>query len=339
MLRVCAVISLCVSCLQWGCADVPLNDSGLQDEFHAAAQRLNHAYGGEGKADIATFGDPCILFEPILEWGDQALKSGFFMGAGGEGVLGPAVSTGGYDVVWDLYHGQMTVSQYGGRGLNLAGGVGASVSMYVGWVGGFSEGVSDWDGHHIAVSGEISAPLLKDYAHLKPEAFTSVQDLNQNGRVDPQEIQLTPQGVYGFSIGVSFGVELIPDPLPISAKLVEGKWGPHHHGIKHTYELLKRKRLIPIIGEPLAVTLIDEDTGEVCPEDWPALDEHHECIIQLGQSDWSHTRNALHVAASVCALNQGCLSPISWPQSGLALAIGLWRDRADSGLEGMCEQR
>ena len=82
--------------------------------------------------------------------------------------------------------------------------------------------------------------------------------------------------------------------------------------------------------------LIDEETGEHCSDDWPTQNEHHHCIVRFGYPEWSHTRNALHVASSMCALSGGCYLPFVWTQSMLALAIGAWRDHSVE-LQKLCQ--
>ena len=336
-----------------GCSSTESETDPSLDEFQKAMNTLNYAYGSQEKADFSRILSPCELLDPIFEWGSEALRSGFFMGVSGEGTLGAGIGLGGYDVVWDFYHAQATLSKYYGGGINLGLGAGVSASLYAGWVSGFQHGVSDWDGYHVAISTELSVPFLKEYIHLKPELFTSAEDRNGDALIDPTEIIPPLQGMYGFSIGVGVGLELIPNPIPISASIIEGLWMPHRSGIVGLYDQLKRKRLIPLIGEPLEVSLIDEETGQPCPEDWIEEQEHidsktegmdhanqthhTECIIQFGRPEWSHLRNALHVAASVCSLSGGCLTPLSWPQSGLALAIGAWRDATESNQIQLCQ--
>ena len=331
-----------------GCSDQPQADQEIQEEFEASLASLNQSYGGQGKADFAGIIDPCDLLKPVQEWGDEIIRSGFFMGVYGEGTLGPGLGMGGYDVVWDFYHGQLSVSAYRGFGIDFSGGAGASAGVYAGWVGGFEHGVSDWDGYHATASTELGLPLIKEYIHLKPEVFVSAVDHNEDEIIDPSELLLPPEGVYGFSVGVGVGVELIPDPLPISFSVANGYWAPHEQGISALYHKLKRKRLLQVIGEPLAVSLVDAETGALCSESWPQDASHHEgpyqgsghqeCVIQLGRPEWSHTRNAFHVAASICALSQGCLTPLSWPQSATALAIGALRDHQESGSSLLCER-
>ena len=144
---------------------MPQPQPEIQAEFQASIASLNESYGGEGKADFAGVTNPCELLAPILEWGDEVMRSGFFMGVFGEGTLGPGFGMSGYDVVWDFYHAQLSVSAYQGLGINLSGGVGASAGVYAGWVGGFNHGVSDWDGYHVTTSTEIGLPIIKEYIH------------------------------------------------------------------------------------------------------------------------------------------------------------------------------
>ena len=337
MIQVLALKFFFLSALN-GCSDSPeeAHSSAVEAEFQESMQLLSEAYGQQGKMDFSSIVDPCTLLEPLRRWGAHALRSGFFMGVSGEGVLGPVVGVGGYDLVWDFYHAQLTVSSYRGKGLTLSPGAAASVSAYAGWVSGFHHGVADWDGFHVAVSTEISAPFLREYLHLKPEVFFSGEDENENGQLEVDELLLPPDGLYGFSMGVGVGVEFLPEALPVSASVIEGEWRPHHPAIAQLYRSLKTRRLFPFVGEPLSVHLIDEESGAPCPEEWSGREGEPACVIQFGEPGWSHTATALHVAASVCSLSGGCLTPLSWPQSGLAVAIGAWRDQKEDPLDRLC---
>ena len=62
-----SLLTLSMSLVMISCADLPIETSDSQIEFDNAAQRLNKAYGGEGKADATLLMDPCSLFEPILQ--------------------------------------------------------------------------------------------------------------------------------------------------------------------------------------------------------------------------------------------------------------------------------
>ena len=328
-----STITLLLSSMLIACADVPTTGQDIDDEFSLAINQLEANHGGPDKADFFGIIDPCDILTPFQEWSDQLLRSGFFLGVQGEGVLGAGTGFGGMDIVWDFYHNQITVSAYKGLGISLSPGVNLSASIYTGWVTGFQHGVSDWDGKHYQVSGEVSLPFVREFIHLKPETFVIPKGLSNH------EKDHDMNDLFGFSIGISLGLELFPEPSPLSLSVSQGEWTPNDQGISSLYHKLKNKRIIPLVGEALAIHLVDHHTGETCSEQWPAVDHDKDCVIQLGDSSWSHTRNALHFATSVCSLTNNCVSPLSWPVSVLSIALGSWRDHMEqSGKEGsICE--
>ena len=125
------------------CSDAPLEQTNT--EFTSALQQLNNAYGDDQKADFSGL-EPCEILKPILDFGDEAIRSGFFVGAQGGGVLVGLATSGGVDIVWDYYHAQITVSKYTGGGINFTGGSNINTSIYAGWVTGFRHGVSEQRG-------------------------------------------------------------------------------------------------------------------------------------------------------------------------------------------------
>ncbi len=300
------------------------SEANLQD-FQEAMNSLQGEYG-VGKADF--FGvDPCKLLEPILEFGDQATRAAFFVGLEGGGALGLGRVLEGYDMVWDLYHQQMTVSRYVGAGIG-GPGLGASLTAYTGLALGFQSGVADWNGYFVTTATELSLPFLKDFLSFNPAFFISGVDENEDHFIAPNEMLVPPEGVYGFSLGISAGFDMLPSGLPISGSITEGLWEPHKEAIRYYYDLFMDTRFL-VFGHPLWVNLVDPETGEYCHEDWPLIDGERGCVIQFGESDWSHLHSGTHMAYSICTALGGCEIPLSWPMSGTAIALGAYRDSAE----------
>ncbi len=309
----------------------PMSPPQARENFQEAIAELQGEYGGEGKADL--FGvDPCRLIAPLVEHGEQGLRSGFFLGVEGQGVLGSAVALGGFDIVWDIYHQQMTVSRYLGAGVGTPG-LGASVEAYVGYARGFQEGVSDWDGYFVTFEGEVGLPFLREYLSLGAAVFVSGQDTNGDHVISPSEVLLPPEGVYGFQVGVELGVE-VPTGLPVAGSATEGLWEPHKPAIRYYYDLFRDTRFARV-GSTLSVRLVDHHSGEPCDEQWPDVDAERDCIIEFGDPSWSYTRRALHLAYSVCTATGGCEIPLSWPLGASAVAVGALRD-AGGALSRFC---
>jgi len=278
---------------------------------------------GDGKADLFGFDiDPCELLAPLGEFGDDALRSGLVLGVEGEALLGAGVGFGGFDLVWDFYHQQMTVSRYTGAGLGTPG-VGASVQAYVGMAFGFDHGVTDWHGYFVTATAQIGLPLLDDYVSLDPGVYVSGVDDDGDGFIAPSEVLAPPQGMYGFTMGVSLGFELLPDLLPIEGSITEGRWRPYKRAIRHYYDRLSSTRMFGV--EQLDVRLVDHHSGERCSSQWPDVDGARDCIIEFGDPDDSYLRRSVHTAYSVCHLTGRCALPLTWPMSATALSMGALR--------------
>lgn len=130
----------------------------------------------------------------------------------------------------------------------------------------------------------------------------------------------------------SLGVDALPDVLPVGAVLTEGLSMPHKRGIRFFYDQLKQEG---ILWYDLSVHLVDPETGEACPEDWPDVDGERECVLQFGEERMSNTKAALHLAWAMCTLNGGCLSPLAGSMAFTAVAIGALRD-AGGSLSEIC---
>ncbi|RMH36370.1 MAG: hypothetical protein D6689_22580 [Deltaproteobacteria bacterium] len=306
-----------------GCATATGDGADAKDAFADEFARFQDEFGA-GKADL--FGldiDPCALLGPLGEFGDDALRMGLVVGVEGEGVLGAGVGFGGVDFVWDLYHQQMTVSRYAGAGIG-APGVGASAQAYVGAAFGFEHGVSDWDGYFVTATAEIGLPLLDDYVSLDPGAYVSAVDRDGDGFIAPSEVLAPPDGVYGFTMGVSLGVDLLPDPLPIEGSITEGYWRPYKRAIRRAYDELRNTRMFFV--KKMQVRLVDHHDGAECPAGWPDVDGERDCVIEFGDPGDGYLRRAVNTAYSICHVTGRCAAPLTWPMSATALAIGALRD-------------
>lgn len=303
---------------------------------------MNHEFGGSDrepifhskvcagddiKADLFGFlPDPCDLLRPLSAVGEDALHAGFIAGFEGNVQMGPMVDWGGYDLVWDLYHHQMTVSQYSGRGVGLpdAGGNGG---VYVGMAFGFEHGVADWDGSFLSAEVDFGIPHFQDFISVSPSFFVTAIDENGDGLATPDEIVAPPDGIYGFNIGVNLGFDIWPEVAPVDVVIKEGTWQPHQNGIAHFYRKFKARRSLFGSVEP---HLVDHHDGTPCPEDWPAKNPERQCIIEFGDASQTHLKRSMMTARSICQATHGCATPLSWPISITTLAIGELRDQGIS---------
>ena len=301
------------------------------DELHQGFSDGN--FGKDSKADgFWERLDVCKVLGDVFHVGDQASRLGFFYGVEGEGVLGEVYGLGGYDIVFDLYHREMSVSKYFGAGLGVPE-ISASLSFYVGVALGFQHGVSDWDGYFVTAEMELGLPFLKDYLSLEPAFFVTGVDRNDDNVISPDEVLVPPEGVYGFSVGLSVGVDALPDVLPASGALTEGLWMPHKPAIRHFYDFLSGVSLFGVVD--LDVELVDHETGELCPADWPDVEPEADCILKFGSHQSSNIKAALHQAWAICTLNGGCLFPLAGSAALASVAIGAFQD-AGEALTDIC---
>lgn len=306
-------------------------DEQPDEQFEDGIGPLQDQFGDDGKADL--FGlDACSFLRPLAPYGDDAIHSGLILGVQGNGVLGIGTVYGGFDLAWDFYHQQLTVSRYGGAGISSPG-VGGSVTAYAGAAFGFEHGIHEWDGHSIVTDAQIGLPFIKDYVSLNPAFFVSAEDRDHDGQVVVTEAIAPPNGVYGFTVGVSLGFELIPDPLPIEGSITVGEWAPFKHAIRMFYDRL-RTVTIPTVG-PLRVRLVDAESGAACPANWPAQNGSRDCVMEFGDRNQGWVARSIHTAYSVCTLAGNCAVPLSWPMAATAVAIGALRSQNVS-LSRMC---
>lgn len=292
-----------------GCAYAhPEDDFGAAFDGHAAEF-------GDGKSDFPGFiPGLCDLLEPLMDGTDATLRSGLVVGVQGSAVLGVGTGFGGYDMVWNLYHQQFLVSRYLGAGIATPG-LGASAQGYVGFAAGFEESVAEWTGWFVTGSADVGLPFLKDFIGLTPAIFVTGEDRNGDGFIDPTEVLIPPEGIYGFQVGVSLGFD-VPDPLPVKGALTEGHWRAHDPAIRFYYDFFRSRgvkaHLVDVSGAP-------------CPDGWPHDGSGRTCVIQFGTPNAGWLSRSRHTAKAICNATGGCVTPLTWPMSATAIAIGALR--------------
>ncbi len=137
------------------------------------------------------------------------------------------------------------------------------------------------------------------------------------------EIEAPPDGVYGFSMGVSLGFDLLPDPLPVSGSITEGYWQPYKAAIRHVYDDLASTRMFGV--RKLQVELVDAETGAACDPSWPSVDGARDCVISFGDPSDSYLARSVNTSYSICHIAGRCVVPLTWPMSATAMAIGALR--------------
>jgi hypothetical protein len=301
-------------------------DTAELDEAPGALQALDREFRatpGATRQAASLRSAICDGLRPIYEAGVEAQKMGFVYGAAAEGGAG-LQGARGYDVVWDLYHHQVTVSEWTGGGVGTL--VGADVEAYVGMAFGFQHGVSDWDGWFANVELTASLPILHDFFSVVVNGFATLADDDGDGT--PETMLVPPEGVYGGSIGLQAGVAL-PTGLPVGGAVGAARYEPAQGAIRALYDRLRDTRFAGVLGRVNA-RLVDPHTGVACPESWPATDSARECVIELGERSWSHTRRATHTSYALCSFTGGCALPHSWPFATAALGLGAVQDAGGS---------
>ncbi len=335
--------------------DADPSEAEQREQFEDAYDGLASQYGGDGKADIFdNLGvDVCRLVEPLYDNAEPFLRAGLVVGGEVEITVGARTGTFGQDWVWDIYHHQMSVSRYFGRGLTSAAATaGGGVGVYVGAAFNFEHGVSDWDGFFVSAGSSVGLELELPFmagvdVEATPAIFVTAQDQNDNGRIDGPSEVIYPDGVYGFQVGVSGGASVapIPDPLPFiegSVSLSSGLWEPYDEGIRDAYDRLEDQKIA--LWFDLKVALVDHHTGEDCLEinpEWPYeppgySGKHLSCVLEFGDPDDGHLERAVHTAASMCELTGDCALPLAWPLSTAALAVG-WANDNPGKVRDRCD--
>lgn len=297
---------------------------GEMNDLVETVYELQATFGADNKTDLMSKADVCELIEPVARYGDALIKSGFLIGLEGTLVAGFVDLYGGYDIVWDLYHQQLAVSSYHGS-VTTMDEFSVSGTAYVGFVAGLRGGVGDWFGFHESLSLEIGLPYLDDYLSLELTGFRAAVDQNGDGVADVTELLPPPDGVFGYSIGLTLGIDALPDPLPVEVSANAGTWQPHKTRIRAYYERFREATLFGV-ELPIAVSLVDAADGSACDPDWPSTDEERNCVIQFGKPGTSHTRRSLHLVRSLCKVTHSCGLPLTWPLAGAAVAIAKLRD-------------
>ena len=330
-------------CLALGCAKgapvldpLPVDEPALDqpaapvvgptemEDFVDSVVDLQATFGADDKMDLISRAEVCQMIAPVAKYGDALVRSGFVMGIEGTAVVGMFDGFGGYDLVCDLYHQQFTVSKYGGS-VQTMDELAITATAYVGYAAGFRTGVSDWHGYHVQASLEVGLPFLDDLVSLEITGFRSAIDQNNDGVADASEVLMPPDGLFGYTVGITAGIDAFPDPLPVEVTLSDGYWDPHKQVIRTYYERFKKARFLGI-KIPIKVRLVDTADGSECHPDWPEQEEERDCAVEFGDPDTSHTRRSIHLARSLCTATYGCALPVTWPVAGSAIAVGKLRD-------------
>jgi hypothetical protein len=316
-------------------ADFADDFASLNAEFGNDKAPLFHSAECADNPKADAFGflpEPCDLLAPLIPFGEDALRMGFFVGAAGQGTWGPVVGNGGFDIVWDLYHQQLTVSTYAGGGVATPGlSVGGSV--YAGAAFGFEQSVQDWQGYFVTGAVEVGLPYLQDFLNVGASVFVSGVDENDNGLIGPGEVLLPPDGVYGFGVSVGAGLSYLPPALPANGSLTEGLWTVHKEAIRELYDDFKNTKMFFTV--PMKVRLVNHVDGTPCSEDWPYVDGDMSCVIEFGDPNDSYFKRAINTGYSICHVTGRCVMPLSWPMSVTALGIGALRDH-NASFEDLC---
>jgi hypothetical protein len=304
-------------------AQPPASDDEMAD-FTAGVFELQASFGEEDKADLISMADVCTLVEPVARFGDAMVRGGFVMGVEGTAVIGFIDLFTGYDVVWDMYHQQLAVSRYSGS-LTTMDEVALSATAYVGFAAGFRKGVGDWFGAHEAVSLEIGLPYMDDLFSLEITGFRVAIDQDGDNQADASEFMTPPDGLFGYTVGITAGLDAVPDPLPVEITVSDGYWEPHKDIIRAYYDRFRDARFFGF-DVPIAVRMVDAWDGSECDAEWPLVESERDCVLQFGKPGQSHTKNAIHLARSICSVTKSCSMPITWPLAGAAIAIAKLRD-------------
>ncbi len=294
------------------------------DDLVQTLFELQATFGSDTKADLMSKADVCELIAPVARYGDALIRSGFVIGLEGTLVAGFIDTYGGYDIVWDLYHQQLAVSRYHGS-VTTIDEFAINGTAYVGFVAGLRGGVGDWFGFHESLSVEIGLPFLDDYLSLELTGFRVAVDQDGDGIGDVTELMTPPDGVFGYTVGLTVGIDALPDPLPVEVSANEGTWEPHTDRIRTYYDRFREATFLGV-ELPIAARLIDAADGSPCDPDWPEVEPERRCVIQFGKEGSSHTRRALHLVRSMCKVTHSCSLPITWPLAGAAVAIAKLRD-------------
>ena len=304
-------------------ADPSMGDEEMSD-FVDGVFELQASFGEEDKADLIGMANVCTLVEPVARYGDAMVRGGFVMGVEGTVVTGIVDFFSGYDVVWDMYHQQLAVSRYSGS-LTTMDEVALNATAYVGFAAGFRKGVGDWFGAHEAVSLEIGLPYLDDFFSLEITGFRVAIDQDGDNEADSTEFMTPPNGLFGFTVGITGGVDAVTDPLPVEITVSDGYWEPHKDIIRAYYDRFRDARFFGF-DLPIAVRMVDAWDGTECDAEWPLVETERDCVLEFGKPGQSHTKRAIHLARSICSVTRSCSMPITWPLAGAALAIAKLRD-------------
>jgi hypothetical protein len=350
-----------------GCTtDEPQSPEQLQDDFNTSLTDFNDVLGISNDDSADVFGnlneDPCEYLSELVDDRGELVPFGYFVGV--EGELGLIVARGqvGVDLVFDLYHYQLGTSYYFGGGVGTLSGS-ASIEFYAGVAQGFEHSVSDWEGWFVTTELNVGLPFLNDALEVGYASFVSGVDRDENNFIDPSEVLVPPEGVYGYQFSVALGFDILtflPDPadfVPIGGEITQGKWFSFSWLNRSLYDYYEGANLY-LFGEELSVHLVDPHTGEECPPDWPQHHELHacvsaiddspcdpeesdvcvdpetgvqcehgsECVIEFGEPTWDHQRRTQHMFYALCWITGQCAIPSGYHMAQASLAAAVLRD-------------
>ncbi len=191
--RIATSLLLCAA----ACAEPADGDDGFEDAV-AELDEFN-----DGKYDLFGPGgvDACALLEPIFEYGERLMRAGYVVGVSGPDVLGEGTGRGGYELVFDVFHQQFTVTGHLGQSVLAPPWATEAdqdeASWYDGVAFGLEAGVHDWHGAYAAPLSSFGLPFIEKAEAKIPPLF--VRAIDNNGDAIAEGVVLPPEGVYGFT--------------------------------------------------------------------------------------------------------------------------------------------
>lgn len=180
------------------CAESAGDDPAFED----AVSELDE-FNDAGKYDL--FGisgvDACVLLDPIFEYGERLMRAGYIVGVSGPDVLGENTGRGGYELVFDIYHQQLTITGHVGHSILAPPWASDAdtdeAAYYDGIAFGLERGAHDWHGLYAEPVSAFGVPFTDKIEAKIPPLF--VRAVDNGGDTIPDGAVLPPNGVYGFT--------------------------------------------------------------------------------------------------------------------------------------------
>ncbi len=263
------------------------------------------------------------------------------------GWLHNSGTSGGIELVMDLYNQSMITAAWGGTtgsvGTEINSLVDIEANLYGAAAGPFHSGAHEWLGKFQAaeVSGEY-APFVVPLAGSLGFSAGVTGARPAAGHSGPSAV--------GLSLGVDIEfLSALPQPIAGQFQITNGEAVQHGPSTKSMFDRVRQA------GQGLVrARLVDVQTGGECTSvepHWPYTDAAHtnvssrKCTIYFGEDDWPHWLKAVHMQLGMCAAfsgtSQSCLLPtsaITAQLMALAVVYAAWRDYPDLGdqLEQWC---